>query len=219
MEPGTVLIRYKKTEFKNESEAVSIEIKSISSEMYIPTIVMSKKNGYKSKFQMKLLNTNGAKLTCTTSNPKVATVNSKGVITARSKKGKAKITINIERAGHKVQYVLNVKAVKKLDNYSLIKYKTTYKNPSVALYKLVPKGNKYRIQLKNVSKDAKITYKSSKKKIASVDKKGVVRGLKSGRSDIMITINESGKSYQYYMVIRVTEDDTVSKTSYLKKLK
>ena len=41
---------------------------------------------------------------------------------------------------------------------------------------------------------AKVTYKSANKKIARVSKKGVVKGLKKGKTKITVTCNKKKKS-------------------------
>lgn len=55
-------------------------------------------------------------------------------------------------------------------------------------------GEKAKIKIKNVPQRAKITYKSSRKNIASVSKKGQVKGLKSGVSKIKVTIKKNFKT-------------------------
>lgn len=54
-------------------------------------------------------------------------------------------------------------------------------------------GNKKTIKLKNVPKKAGISYKSSNKKVASVTKKGVVKGIKAGKAKITVTVKYKNK--------------------------
>lgn len=51
-------------------------------------------------------------------------------------------------------------------------------------------GGKTKIKVKNVSKRDKITYQSAKKNIATVSKKGIVKGLKSGTAEITVSIKK-----------------------------
>lgn len=56
-------------------------------------------------------------------------------------------------------------------------------------------GKKFRLSVRNRIKGAKVSYKTSNKKIATVDKNGNVKGLKAGRATITTTIRQGGKTY------------------------
>ena len=45
-------------------------------------------------------------------------------------------------------------------------------------------GGTYKIKVKNAPKKAKITYKSSNKKIATVTSKGIIKGVKKGKCKV-----------------------------------
>lgn len=195
-------------------------IKKGSVELNIPTIVMKKIMGHKMKFQIKLLNFKGGKVRCSSSNKKIATINKKGLVKSKKKSGKCKLVINVTKGKHKIQYIVNLvvrKSCKK--NYSLYKYKTNYKYPSVSLYKLIPMGKSYKIKLKHLSKKARVTYKTHNKKVATVNKKGKVRPRKNGRANVDVTIKQNGVTYKYFVVVRVTKKGVESNTSYLKVIK
>ena len=55
-------------------------------------------------------------------------------------------------------------------------------------------GGKAKIKVKNAPKKAKITYKSAKKNIATVSKKGMVKGIKSGTTKITVSIKKNSKA-------------------------
>lgn len=55
-------------------------------------------------------------------------------------------------------------------------------------------GGTSKIKVKNAPKGAKITYKSVKKNIATVSKKGSVKGIKSGTTKITVSIKENSKT-------------------------
>ena len=189
-------------------------------ELKIPTIVMKKIMAPKMKFRIKLLNQKGAKVRCSSSNKKIATIDKNGLVKTKKKLGKAKLVINVTKGKKKIQYIVNLvvrTTIKK--NYSLYKYKTSYKYPSVSLYKLLPKGKTYKIQLLHLNKTAKVTYKSSKPSIAKVNKKGKVTPVKNGRADITVTIVQNGITYKYFVVVRSTEKGVESNTSYLKVIR
>ena len=120
--------------------------------------------------------TKGAKLSYKTSNKKIATVNSKGVITGKSA-GTAKITITAKKSKYKtVKKTITVKVVKQ--------------NQSIA----VVNQNLTAGQNKNLGAKAKtgLTYKSSNTKIVTVDKKGNLKALKVGTAKITVSAKTSG---------------------------
>lgn len=62
-------------------------------------------------------------------------------------------------------------------------------------------GGTSQIKIKNVDKAATITYKTNKKNVASVSKKGVVTALTAGVAKVTVSINENGKKTNLkYMV-------------------
>lgn len=124
--------------------------------------------------------TSQEKVTYSSSNAKVATVNSKGVITGKAA-GTAKITV---KSGSK-KATITVKVAK---------VKTT-KLSGVPSSKTVKKGKTFTIKASVTPKnsDEKVTYKTSNKKIATVTSKGVVKGIKKGTATITV---QSGSKKQ-----------------------
>ena len=208
------------TTLKTKKTSDGEPIKPGSVELNIPTIVMKKVLGKKQKFKIKLLNYKGAKIRCSSSNKKIATIDKKGLVKTKKKVGKCKLVINVSKGKKKIQYIVNLHVRNGIDkNYSLYKYKTKYKDPSVSLYKLINKGGSYKIKLLHLSKEAKVTYKSNKPFIATVSKSGKVKGRKNGRADITITVKQNGITYTYFVVARVATKGKWSDTSYLKVIK
>lgn len=117
--------------------------------------------------------TSKEKVTYSSSNKKVATVSSKGVIKAK-KAGTAKITVKSGKK--KVVVTVKVTGVK------------TTNLSSVPAAKNVSKGKSFKIKAIATPKntDEKITFKSSNKKVATVTSKGVVKGLKKGAATITV---------------------------------
>ena len=111
-----------------------------------------------------------AKAKFTSSNKKVATVNAKGVVTAK-KAGKTTITV---KAG---KYTKKVTITVKKPSLKLVKSSATIK-----------KGKTVAIKVK-ATPAGKATYKSSNKKVATVSSKGVVKGKKKGTATITVTCN------------------------------
>ena len=119
------------------------------------------------------------KITWSSSNKKVATVNSKGKVTAK-KAGTATITA-------------------KTSNGKKITCKVTVKNPKVTLSKTkatVKVGKTTTIKIKSTfpENDKVKSYKSSNKKIATVDKNGKVKGIKKGSATITVTMKSGAKA-------------------------
>ena len=117
--------------------------------------------------------TSKEKVTYSSSNKKVATVSSKGVIKAK-KAGTAKITV--KSGSKKVVVTVKVTGVK------------TTNLSGVPAAKSVSKGKSFKIKAIATPKntDEKITFKSSNKKVATVTSKGVVKGLKKGVATITV---------------------------------
>lgn len=124
--------------------------------------------------------TSQEKVTYSSSNTKVATVSSKGVITGKAA-GTAKITV---KSGNKKATV----------TVKVAKVKTT-KLSGVPSSKTVKKGKTFTIKASVTPKnsDEKVIYKTSNKKIATVTSKGVVKGIKKGTATITV---QSGSKKQ-----------------------
>ena len=114
------------------------------------------------------------KVTYSTSNKNIATVNSKGVVTGKQV-GTAKITV---KAGSK-KSVVTIKVMPKV--------KTT-KLTGVPKTKTVNRGKTFTIKAVATPRntDEKVTYRSSNKKIATVTSKGVVKGIRKGTATITV---------------------------------
>ena len=132
--------------------------------------------------------TKGARLSYKTSNKKIATVNSKGVITGK-KAGTVKITITAKRS----------------------KYKTVKKTITVKVYRQNQKVTASNVKLtvgqrKNLGAKARtrLSYKSSNPKVVTVDKKGNLTAKKTGTAKIKVTASASGTYNKASRTITVT---------------
>ena len=117
------------------------------------------------------------KVTFKSSNKKVATVNSKGVITGK-KAGKAVITVKVGKYTKK----LTVKVKK--PSFKLVKSSAKLK-----------KGKKTTIKVK-AALVSKVTYKTSNKKVATVNSKGVVTAKKKGTAKITVKCNGITRTFK-----------------------
>ena len=124
--------------------------------------------------------TSQEKVTYSSSNTKVATVSSKGVITGKAA-GTAKITV--KSGSKKATVTVKVEKVK------------TTKLSGVPSSKTVKKGKSFTIKASVTPKnsDEKVIYKTSNKKIATVTSKGVVKGIKKGTATVTV---QSGSKKQ-----------------------
>lgn len=113
----------------------------------------------------------------TSSNKKIATVNSKGVVTGK-KAGKAVITVKVGK--YKAKVTVNVKK----PSFKLTKSSAKLK-----------KGQKVTITSK-AAPAAKVTYKTSNKKVATVNSKGVVTAKKKGTAKITVKCNGITKTFK-----------------------
>ncbi len=145
----------------------------------VSKVTLNKKSltlGVKETFSLKATvkpgNAANRKVTWKSDKPKTVAVSKSGKVTAK-KKGKAVITAKAD--GKTAKCTITVKAAPK--KISLNAKKKTLK-----------KGKTFQIKVKLPKNTAsnKITYTSSKKKIASVSSKGKVKALKKGKSVITV---------------------------------
>lgn len=132
--------------------------------------------------------TKGARLSYKTSNKKIATVNSKGVIKGK-KAGTVKITITAQKS----------------------KYKTVKKTITVKVYRQKQKITASNVKLttgqrRNLGAKAhtRLAYKSSNPKVVTVDKKGNLTAKKTGTAKITVTAPANGTYNKASRTITVT---------------
>ncbi len=131
-------------------------------------------------------NASNTKVTWKSSNTSIATVSSDGVVTAK-KAGTATITATTKDGNKKATCKVTVKEAK------------TVKVTGVSLNKTsasVEKGNsitlKATIKPSNAT-NKNVTWKSSDKRIATVDSNGKVKGVKKGTATITVTTKDGSK--------------------------
>lgn len=82
--------------------------------------------------------------------------------------------------------------------------------PMVAKSYMLAKGEKFTLNVYDEPDNAKISYKSKKSSVASVNKKGVVTAKKPGKTDIVVTIKVGKKTYQAKTKVTVKKSMTVA---------
>ena len=127
------------------------------------------------------------KVKYSTSNKKVATVNSRGLIVAKSA-GRA--TITVTAGSKKAKIVVTVPKVK------------TTEIKGVKTDLTLKRGKTYRIKAKAypTNTDEKITYTSSNKKLATVTSKGVIKAVKKGK--VTITVKSGRKTVKMQLTVK-----------------
>lgn len=82
--------------------------------------------------------------------------------------------------------------------------------PMVVKSYMLAKGEKFTLNVYNEPDNAKISYKSKKSSVASVNKKGVVTAKKPGKADIVVTIKVGKKTYQAKAKVTVKKSMTAA---------
>lgn len=164
-------------------------------------IKFMKKN---SKAKLKLIKCSGAQIACTTTNKKVATVNKKGVITAK-KPGRATLTFTAVKGKYTNRLVIDVRVKKKFKNAKeLTNFKSkVIKTPTVLVAKkrLLKKSSK--IQVYDLEKSSKVKFTPINKKILMINNKGKYTGKKKGSTLVKVEINQNKKIYLLYVYVTI----------------
>ena len=82
--------------------------------------------------------------------------------------------------------------------------------PMVVSKYMLAKGEKFTSNVYNEPDNAKISYKSKKSAVASVNKKGVVTAKKPGKTDIVVTVKVGKKTYQAKTKVTVKKSLTAA---------
>ena len=180
---GTAVITVKLASGKTADITVTVKKKEIATKSIknlSKTMKMKVKDTAKLKPVISPSDTTD-KLTYTSSNKKVVTVSAKGKMTAK-KAGKAKITV---KSGKK-KFTITVTVVEPTP--------TGMKN--VPTSKKLTKGKSFVLKptILPAGAKGKITYKTSNKKVATVDAKGKVTAKKKGSAVITVTVGKIKKT-------------------------
>ena len=166
-------------EAKSKKAVKSVSISNVDSK----TLVLKKGQKYKLKAKVKVTGGASKKVTWKSSKSKIVSVSSKGVLKAK-KKGTAKITVK-SKANSKKKATLTVKVgtpVKKI-NLAQKQLKVTV-GKTVKIKATVSPG-------KPTVK--KLSYSVNNKKIATVNKSGVVKGVAKGTAKVTVKATDSSK--------------------------
>ena len=180
---GTALIYAKLSNGHTAACTVSV----VQNVTKIRTPLNTVRLSFKKSYKLPVVLDNGnqtvtSKTTFKSSNTKVATVDAKGKIKAKKKKGKATVTITTANGRTQKIKVIVSKKKKDIKKVKISGLKKKYKKGQVAFIK--PKANPVN------ATNLKVTFKSSKKKIATVDKAGKVTVKKKGKVKITTKIGK-----------------------------
>ena len=134
------------------------------------------------------------KVTYKSDKPKTVKVSKKGKITAL-KAGRANISITVRTKTGEIKY-----------GYAVIVKKPSFKQKKLNLIK----GKSKTFKIKNISKQAKVIWKSSNKKVVTVSAKGSVKAIKKGKADISAVIKVAGKTYTLKQKVTVNNKPTLA---------
>lgn len=81
--------------------------------------------------------------------------------------------------------------------------------PGVAKELILAKGQAWDLITFDVADNAKVTYKTSKKTVATVSKKGKIKAKKAGKATITTTIKQGGKTYKLKTKVTVKNKITI----------
>lgn len=199
-----------------EKAAVNAKLKASGSKYtYEQLLKMAKKYkipGFKvikfmkknSKAKLKLIKCSGATIACTSTNKKVATVNKKGVISAK-KPGRATLTFTAVKGKYTNRLVIDVRVKKKFKNAKeLTNFKSkVIKTPTVLVAKKRLLKKSSRIDVYDLEKSSKVTFTPINKKILTINKKGKYTGKKKGSTLVRVNINQNKKTYLLYVYVTI----------------
>lgn len=134
------------------------------------------------------------KVTYKSDMPKTVKVSKKGKITAL-KAGRANISITVRTKTGEIKY-----------GYAVIVKKPSFKQKKLNLIK----GKSKTFKVKNISKQAKVIWKSSNKKVVTVSAKGSVKAINKGKADISAVIKVAGKTYILKQKVTVNNKPTLA---------
>lgn len=180
------------------------ELLKLAKQYKIPGFKVIKFMQKKTKAKLKLIKCSGATIVCTSTNKNVATVNKKGVISAK-KVGRATLTFTAIKGKYTNRLVIDVRVKKKFKNAKeLTKFKSNViKTPTVLIAKkrLLRKSSK--IEVYDLEKGSKVQYTPIKKNILTINKKGKYTGKKKGSTLVRVKINQNKKVYLLYVYVTI----------------
>lgn len=192
------------------SAVVSQDDKSVnfSIKIKVPVVSINKTIGVGTSYKFAFDNKNKiSSISVQSSRKKIATA-TKGGLVKGHRSGRARIVYTIRsKTGSIYKVRINLTVKQGVKKYKAKKFKSkTYKTdlPVFGVNRSLHKGSYYQIRILNLSSNAKVTYTSSNKKVASVSK-GNVKAKRKGISCITVKVVQNKKVYYYRYNIVVKE--------------
>lgn len=116
----------------------------------------------------------------------------------------------------KVDYTFYAREEKKPEQVytQTVEVKKPVAIPNFTMDKLIYLGSEFQLNVANIPKDAKITYKSANNSIAKIDKNGKITPVKAGQTILTGTVTKNDIPYQF--IVNVTVKETDNRTLNLK---
>ncbi len=144
------------------------------------------------KYEISPSNAFNQKVTWKSSNPKIASVSKKGVVKGR-KPGTATITVTTVDGKKTAKCRVTVKNLIKVKSVKLDKVAFINTGDTATLEPRIKPSN---------ATNKRVTWESSDPSIVSVDKNGVIKGLKSGIAYITVTTEDGNKTAKCKVTVR-----------------
>ncbi|MGB8455267.1 MAG: Ig-like domain-containing protein [Anaerocolumna sp.] len=196
---------------EDKPEQVYNQTVKVEKPVAIPNFTMDKLIYIGSEFKLKVMNIpTNSKLVYESADSSIAKINKTGIITP-VKAGATKITGTVNKGG--IPYQFTVKVTVKEGTHKSLNLKdqtvqTSSNEPVLVVYKLVNKGKTTKIDLNGYADNATVSYISTDSNIASVNEKGIIKGVNKGNTTINVTLAQNNTIYTYIIKVRV-DDGTI----------
>ena len=184
----------------------------------IPSLTMPKTVYMGSTYKLLLGNVQNGKITFTSDNTDIATVDDKGVVTPVSV-GKVRITseVLVDKDLYRFDAMIHVKDGGVTLNLRDGIVQAVGETPIITMYKLIRKNESVKLNVKG-SNEATVKYITSNAEIVTIKENGVMTGYNKGEATVTALIMQDSKVYTYLIKVRIddgTEDS--SKWNYLER--
>lgn len=189
---------------KAGSQYVYEQLLKLAKAYKIPGFKVIKFMQKNSKARLKLIKCDGANIVCLSSNPKIATINKRGIIRAK-KPGRATLTFVAIKGKYTNRLIIDVRVKKKFENAKeLSRFNSkAIRTPTVLIAKKRLLTQSSRIRVYDLLKDSKVTFTPLKKQILTVNKKGKYTGKKRGSTLVRVKIHQNDKDYLLYVYVTI----------------
>ncbi len=187
-------------------KTVGFKVSTEKSNVTSPVFTMYKTVYLGYDYQVQLANVDG-KVSYSSSNKKVASVNKSGVITSVNY-GNAVISCTVKgKMNYTYKVIVTVADGKGKPTLNFIapELQTSSDSTVLMMYKQLKKDSSTKVDISGLSKNARITYVNTDSNIAYISKYGTITGLKKGNTDILAIVDQEGRSYIYYIKVRVDD--------------